>query len=54
LEKIEHIRRKWASAAKEQQHEVASRAGKAAWANLSPEERSEEMKRRAAKRSKRQ
>lgn len=33
--------------------ELASKGGSAAWAKLSPEERSAEMKRRAAKRKRR-
>jgi hypothetical protein len=47
----EHLRRmrekRWRNATKEERQEAASVAGRAAWANLTPEERSVEMKRRA-------
>ncbi len=47
----EHLRRmrekRWRNATKEERQKAASLAGRAAWANLTPEERSVEMKRRA-------
>jgi hypothetical protein len=47
----EHLRRmrekRWRNATKEERQKATSLAGHAAWANLSPEQRSVEMKRRA-------
>lgn len=50
-------RRRWAGTTEEERREtmtdLGSSGGRSAWAKLSPEERSAEMKRRAAKRSRR-
>jgi hypothetical protein len=47
----EHLRRmrekRWRNATKEERQKATSLAGRAAWANFTPEERSVEMKRRA-------
>ena len=47
----EHLRRmrekRWRNATKEERQKATSLAGRAAWANLTPEERSVVMKRRA-------
>ena len=52
-----HLRRasraRWSKATKAEKQEAASNASRAYWDALSPEERSAEMKRRAAKRKKR-
>jgi HNH endonuclease len=51
---IDHLRlaakKRWEGIPEEEIKAATSRAGKAAWANMTPEQRSEEMKRRAAKR----
>ncbi len=51
-------RRRWAGTTEEERRDamapIVSSGGRAAWAKLSPEERSAEMKRRAAKRQRRQ
>ena len=39
--------KRWQNATKEERQKATSLAGRAAWANLTPEERSVEMKRRA-------
>jgi hypothetical protein len=46
------IKKRWANATEEEKKASASRASRAYWDALSPEERSAEMKRRAAKRKK--
>ena len=43
-------RRRWKGTTKKERKELASKAVGSFWAKLSPEERSAEMKRRAAKR----
>jgi hypothetical protein len=40
--------KRWRNTTQEERQKAASLAGRAAWANLTPEERSVEMKRRAA------
>jgi hypothetical protein len=45
-------RKGWAKKTKAEKQAAASKAGTAYWARLTPEERSAEMKRRAAKRKK--
>ena len=45
-------RKGWAHKSEAERKAVASNAGRAYWGKLSPEERSAEMKRRAAKRKK--
>jgi hypothetical protein len=47
------LRKRWANASDEEKKQAASHAVQAYWARLTPEERSAEMKRRAAKRKKR-
>jgi len=53
----EHLRRaaktRWAKATKEEKAATAAHASRAYWDSLSREERSKEMKRRAAKRKRR-
>ena len=50
-------RRRWAGVAEEKRREelskIQSKGGRSAWAKMTPEERSAEMKRRAAKRRQR-
>lgn len=46
------LRKRWAEASDDQKKEAASHAVQAYWAQLTPEERSTEMKRRAAVRAK--
>jgi hypothetical protein len=52
-----HLRRarkkRWAGKTAAEKKATASHAGKSFWAKLTPEERSAEMRRRAAKRKKR-
>jgi hypothetical protein len=48
----EMARRRWAGVSKEEHSEIASKGGEAAWADWTPEERSEEMRKRAEKRHK--
>jgi hypothetical protein len=43
-------RKRWAKASKAEKQKNAARASRAYWDSMSPEERSAEMKRRAAKR----
>ena len=43
-------RKRWKGVEKQERSRILSAAGKATWANLTPKERSIEMKRRAAKR----
>jgi hypothetical protein len=45
------LRKRWANASDEEKKQAASHAVQAYWAKLTPEERSAEMKRRAAKRT---
>ena len=45
-------KKRWANATDAEKKEAASHAVQAFWAKLTPEERSAEMKRRAAKRKK--
>jgi len=40
-------RKRWKGVSKSERRKIGSAAGKASWANLTPEERSVEMKRRA-------
>jgi len=46
------VRARWAKSTAEERKEAASKASRAYWDKLSPEERSAEMKRRAKKRKK--
>jgi len=46
------VRKRWANATEEEKKEATSKAGRASWAKLTPEQRSAEMKRRAAVRAK--
>jgi len=41
-------RKRWKGVSKPERRKIASAAGKASWADFTPEERSVEMKRRAA------
>jgi hypothetical protein len=41
------VRRRWAKASEQEKKEAASKASRAYWDSLTPEERSSEMKRRA-------
>jgi hypothetical protein len=44
-------RKRWKGVKKGEHRAISSKGGQSAWATLSPEERSAEMKRRAAKRT---
>jgi hypothetical protein len=46
-------RARWAKASEKEKKETASHASRAYWDSMTPEQRSAEMKRRAAKRRKR-
>jgi hypothetical protein len=43
-------RRRWANVAEEDRQKITGAGGRSAWASMTPEERSAEMRRRAAKR----
>jgi hypothetical protein len=45
-------RKRWKGVKKDEHRAISSKGGQSAWASMTPEERSAEMKRRAAKRKK--
>ena len=45
-------KKRWKGVRKKEHREISAKGGQSAWAGMTPEERSAEMKRRAAKRKK--